>query len=245
MSRSKHTTPPPLRAACRLRAPYAPRSDGDHSRRHAHARLLKEHGVVSGQTGSASDEYGIAAGKRGAAGEQSGPVPWPRLHIQRPRAGHIHAASGADLRRLLSFFGEQCCYGLRSIELARGDDAPGATLRLGRLLVPGRIVLYDHEPSPWLLPGLLPARQRERLRRGGALVETTGLGRHTIVTWPGSTLRDFMLFDVFMHEVGHHMIQQYTGKYRARVMRTRDHEAAADRFAARCRRLYHCDAGAP
>lgn len=171
---------------------------------------------------------------------------WPRLHSRRPRPGHIYAASSADIRRLLSFFGAQCCYGLRSIELARGDAvAPGAPLRLGRLLVPGRIILYDHQPSPWLLPGLLLAHQQERLRRSGALIETTGQGRHIIVTWPGSTLRDFILFDVLMHEVGHHMIQQYTGKYRARVMRTRDHEAAADRFAARCRRLYRYQDGAP
>jgi hypothetical protein len=42
---------------------------------------------------------------------------------------------------------------------------------------------------------------------------------------------------VLMHEVGHHLIQQYKGKRRARVARTRDHEAFADGFARRCRRL--------
>jgi Zn-dependent peptidase ImmA (M78 family) len=47
-----------------------------------------------------------------------------------------------------------------------------------------------------------------------------------------------MLFDVLMHEVGHHVIQQYKGKRPARVARTKDHEALAERFAARCRELY-------
>jgi hypothetical protein len=48
-----------------------------------------------------------------------------------------------------------------------------------------------------------------------------------------------MLFDVLLHEIGHHLIQQYRGKRTARVARTRDHEACADRFALQCRLLYH------
>ena len=62
-------------------------------------------------------------------------------------------------------------------------------------------------------------------------------GAHALVSWPGKTLRDFMLFDVLMHEIGHHLIQQYKGKRRARVARTRDHEAFAAHFARRCRLL--------
>jgi hypothetical protein len=57
----------------------------------------------------------------------------------------------------------------------------------------------------------------------------------TTVDWPGDTLRDFVLFDVLMHEIGHHIVQQYTGNRAGRVMRTRDHEAFAERFARRCR----------
>ena len=104
--------------------------------------------------------------------------------------------------------------------------------------MPGRIILYAQPPSPWVLPGGLPAREEERLRRAGAAVERIGGGCQTVVAWPGATLRDFMLFDVLMHEVGHHMVQQYTGKRLARVGRTRDHEAVADRFALQCRRRY-------
>jgi hypothetical protein len=76
------------------------------------------------------------------------------------------------------------------------------------------------------------------------LLEEWDNGTLTVVTWPGATLRDFMLFDVLMHEIGHHLIQQYKGKRPARVVRTRDHEAFADRFAERCRLLYSAARGA-
>lgn len=59
-----------------------------------------------------------------------------------------------------------------------------------------------------------------------------------MITWPGDSLREFMLFDVLMHEVGHHWLQQYKGKRPARVVRTREHEAFADEFARRCRLIY-------
>jgi len=86
------------------------------------------------------------------------------------------------------------------------------------------------------LTGRLPEREAERLRQGGAVIAEGVL--QTVVTWPGRTLREFMLFDVLMHEVGHHLVQQYKGKRLARVLRTGEHEALADRFARRCRSLY-------
>ena len=104
--------------------------------------------------------------------------------------------------------------------------------------MPGRMLLYAQPTAPWVLMGRLSGRDLERLRRAGALIETLDSAGQTIVTWPGTTLRDFMLFDVLMHEVAHHMIQQYTGKYSARVRRTRDHEAFADYVAVQCRRRY-------
>lgn len=55
------------------------------------------------------------------------------------------------------------------------------------------------------------------------------------MTWPADTLRGFMLLDVFLHELGHHLAQQYSGKRSARIARTREHESLAERFAARCR----------
>lgn len=81
--------------------------------------------------------------------------------------------------------------------------------------------------------------QEGKLRNAGARVECQPIGAATTISWPGQTLRDFMLFEVLMHEIRHHVIQQYKGKRTVRVVRTRDHEAAADRFAARCRAEYY------
>jgi hypothetical protein len=193
VSRSHHTNPPRVRAARRLRAPYAGRAVGDTSSRYALERALKECGVV-------------APPPRASIAPQR-PPPLPRTRVMRPGSGRVHPAGRADIERVLRFFGERCIYGLRSIRLVDGHAAPATGgLLLGRLLVPGCIVLYAQPPSPWLLPGRLTARDEERLRRAGALVERFDSGAQTSVTWPGDTLRDFMLFDVLMHEVGHHLI---------------------------------------
>ncbi len=45
----------------------------------------------------------------------------------------------------------------------------------------------------------------------------------------------FMIFEVFLHEVGHHILQHNMGKRTERIARTRDHEAFARRFAERYR----------
>lgn len=140
---------------------------------------------------------------------------------------------------MLQFFGAHCIYGIRAIELVHGHAcAQNATLTFGRLIVPGRILLHDQPLSPWVLPGQLSVRAAERMRGAGATVTLVGHGSQTIVAWPDDTLRDFMLFDVLMHEIGHHRIQQYKGNRSARVMRTRDHEASADHFARQCRAQY-------
>jgi len=176
-------------------------------------------------------------------------TPLPRLCVKGTSEGRIHPAGKAEIARVLRFFGPSCSYGLRSIELAYRHDHDGGgdrDLLMGRLIVPGRIVLYDQMPSPWLLPYQLSAGATARLQRAGAIVDWGGRDEPTAVRWPGATLRDYMLFDVLMHEVGHHMAQQYTGKRRVRARRTKDHEAFADLFARRCRLLYqggHSDEG--
>jgi hypothetical protein len=223
MSGSKHTDPIRIRAPRRVRAPGEPRGSRDPSTQQACARALKELGIriVPDAIPESDDE----------------PAPLPRLRVSRPRNGFHHPASRADVARLLRFFGATCTYGLQSIELLRGEEqSPGAAVCFGRLLVPGRVLLFDQPALPWVLTGRLPMSEAERLRRAGAKIEEDVL--HTRVTWPESTLRDFMLFDVLMHEIGHHLVQQYKGKRPARVLRTREHEALADRFARCCRQVY-------
>jgi hypothetical protein len=57
----------------------------------------------------------------------------------------------------------------------------------------------------------------------------------TAIEWPGETLRDFVLFDGLMHEIGHHLVQYHRGKRSIQMMRTADHERYAEAFAAKCR----------
>jgi hypothetical protein len=140
----------------------------------------------------------------------------------------------ADVAAVLEFFGPTATYGLRAVELRprSGEGVAVATLH-----VPGVIVLFEQPSPPWVVRGRLDARSYERLNRAGARV--TDDRAWTEVDWPGESLRQFMLFDGLMHEIGHHRVQHGAGpgpgRRRARVRRTADHERHADAFAARCR----------
>jgi hypothetical protein len=246
MSRSKHTRPDHILAADRVRAPYEPRSRGDRSSLRADARSLKQAGAIPGTRQVFDISHATA---------EHSPTPLPRIVLKRPREGFFHPALRRNIEHLLRFFGEQHTYGLRRIVLGRGDDAsrtfagPGR-LAVGTLLVPGTIILYEQPRPPWVLSGRLRPEDHARLARAGAVLEMLGQGHHTVVHWPGTTLRDFVLFDGLMHEIAHHTIQQFKGKRAVRVLRTADHEAIADRFAHKCRLRYtqymgnRCEKGA-
>ena len=108
-------------------------------------------------------------------------------------------------------------------------------LLFGRLIVPGVIVLYAQPTPPWVLPGQFSDDEQDRLCRAGAEISIAGGGTQSIVTWPEDTLRRFMLFDVLLHELGHHVLRHERRAPTGRIVRTRDHEAFADRFARRWR----------
>jgi hypothetical protein len=224
MSRSKHTRPYEIRAADRLRAPYEPRGRGDPASERATGRALKLLGLAPEPT------------RRAFRADEA--VPLPRIVVKRPHPGHIHPLRRADVVAALSFFGESCVYGLRSISLISSAGGPPDRVRLGGYVAPGRVLLFDQPPSPWQLAGSLSPATIERLVRAGADVDVAADGLRTVVTWPGATLRDFLLFDGLMHEIGHHVLQHARGKRDVRVLRTRDHEELADQFARRCRALY-------
>jgi len=160
----------------------------------------------------------------------------PRIIVSAGCGGYLRAGFKADVIRVLTTLGPLSYYGIRSIELHPQPAAvAAANLRLGKLMVPGRIMVYDPPASPWIVPGVLAAKQQEQLRKAGAVVEEITSGLQTRIIWPGTTLRDFMLLEVLLHEIGHHFIQHHKGKRTARVARTRDHEAFASYFA-RCYR---------
>lgn len=224
MSRSKHTRPRPVLAASRVRAPYESRGANDMTALRREARRLKENGIIL--AGSAKHEGELLA-------------PLPRFIVQQPSAGHYHPASKRDIIEVLRFFGEEYTYGLCRIVLARASaSSESGRLVFGRLLVPGTIILYEQPLTPWIVAGSLAEKEVEKLTRAGASIERVSGGLQTVVHWPGITLRDFMRFDVLMHEIAHHTLQQYTGKRPARIARTADHEAYADIFASRCRMRY-------
>lgn len=226
MSRSKHTRPDQIIAASRVRAPHEQRGKDDHTSFRRLARVLKESGI----TLESPDES-----------DSVDPV-LPRIVVKRPRQGHVHPARKADIIDILQFFGERCFYGIQSIKLLEGSASlAGENLLMGRLEVPGVIILYDQPVSPWFISGSIPATTRERLERAGATVEVSSDNIHSLVHWTDSDLKNFMLFEVLMHEIGHHLIQQYKGKRSDRVARTKDHEAFANMFAIRCRESYFTD----
>ena len=154
-----------------------------------------------------------------------------QVRVGRPRPGYVHPAGADDIRRALAFFGATATYGLHRVELRHVAGRP----LVAALTEPGVVVLYEQPCPPWTVTGRLTAETRRRLRRAGAIVEVGGTVSR--VDWPEQTLRDFMLLDGLMHEVGHHVIQHGAHK-RSPVMRTVDHERCADSFAAECRRAW-------
>jgi hypothetical protein len=159
----------------------------------------------------------------------------PRVQASRLPAGLLHPADRADVIDLLRRAGTECTYGLRAVRLSVAPQTDGPELRFGRLMVPGVIFLYAQPQPPWVLPGRLPAFEQERLERSGAEIASRGGGMQTIVAWPGDTLRRFMLFEVLLHELGHHVLQHERRAPAGRIVRTRDHEAFAEQFARRWR----------
>ncbi len=129
----------------------------------------------------------------------------------------------------MKVFGGEAYYGVELVELV---PAPvlSERLPLGRLVAPGRIVLYDQAPSPWRLGFALPPAERARLRAAGAVLEQQG-----VVSWPGDTLRRFMLLHVLAHELGHHALQHERRLRGERAARTREHEARAEAIASELR----------
>jgi hypothetical protein len=224
MSRSVHTRPSRILAPDRVHAPYERRGARDLSRKYRLRALDKKRGIPCVETPS------------NKLGDLS--MPLPRVHISRLPNGWCHPLTRSDVDRLLQFFGPEVTYGLRSIDLVQSSPGAATRLRFGTLVVPGQIRLFSQPVPPWTITGVVSDHELQWLTRASAVIQIVGEGLQTIVDWPGNTLCEFFMFDVLMHEVGHHIVQQYTGKRRGWVRRTKDHEAFADRFARRCRREY-------
>ncbi len=163
----------------------------------------------------------------------------PRIKAQRPRKGYHHPATPSDIKEMLTYFGELSYYGVREIQLAQSDHhGSSQKLSIAKLIVPGKIILYEQPQSPWLLAGALCGEETEILETAGAVMESSADGLRGRILWSPVNLRNFMLFEGLMHEVGHHIIQQFKGKRTVQVLRLKDHELLAHHFARRCRLEY-------
>ncbi|GIJ68932.1 hypothetical protein [Virgisporangium ochraceum] len=169
-----------------------------------------------------TDPYPLRAARRSAGHRVE-------IRVCRPRPGFHHPASAADVARLLEFFGPTARYGLRRVELRQQAATTG--IALGGYVPPGVVVLLEQPDPPWFVAGRLSDGAAERLRRAGARVTATW--STTRVDWDGPALRDFVLFDGLMHEIGHHLLD-----HTDRRMRTADHERRADAHAVRCRQRW-------
>jgi hypothetical protein len=216
MSRSKHTDPKRIRALRRIRGPRDKRNVGDLSLRRKIGLRRKNFGAE-------------------LALQRSDPRGQPRLRIvvHSPGTGFHHPADKGELLELLNSIGTIGQYGLRCVELARSPataTTPIPMLVFGRYCAPGQIILFEQRLPPWRIPGMLKGGLVRRFQRAGAIVKLLADVNATLVDWPGNTLRRFMVEDVFLHELGHHVLQHYKGKRSVRIARTRDHEAFALRF---------------
>ncbi len=221
MSRSKHTDPLEIRAARRIRDPRQPRGAGDPSRDRKRLRVLKEGGLTSGPAVRQTKDLKVG----------------PRIVIHKARPGFFHPVSRRDILQVLEAAGPEAVYGLKRIELARvRDPDPSGLSPLGSLFPQGRIVLFEQPVPPWRLLGRLSEASVRALETAGAVIAQNAGPFTTVIEWPGAALRDFMLFDVLLHELGHHILQHNKGKRPLKIARSRDHEAFADRFARKCRK---------
>ena len=221
MSRSKHTDPRTIRSARRTRRPLEGRGAGDLSRRRELGRKRKGGGVpVEVERPS-----------------RHGDIPL-RIIVRQPRVGFHHPAGQREVLGMLDAIGPLAFYGLRSVELARAPvEASASGPLFGRYRAPDGIVLFEQPLPPWRLPGLLRAEVARRLERAGAVLTALPDAWATLVDWPRDGLRRFMLEEILLHELGHHVLQHHKGKRTVRIARTQDHEAFAARFAEKCRSM--------
>lgn len=230
MARSKHTRPKSIIAADRTREPDGKRDDRDLSGERKLLRVLKELGLHNEPNLNNCEKSALRPNEVDGL---------PRIRMQRPRSGFIHPARREDIRSILLYFGELSWYGVREICLAQSQASQEHDkLLFGGLSVPGKLLLYEQPKPPWFLSGKLPDDQLEAIKSAGGTVEVSSDGSRCKINWTDEALRDFMLFEVLMHEIGHHIIQHFKGKREAQVLRTKDHEASAHTFARRCREEY-------
>jgi len=156
--------------------------------------------------------------------------PLPRLVIdrRRPGAGYRHILNRRDAARFISLLPDwsRLSVGLNAIVLAPGDATCYGWYRRGVVAVCAWDIIFWRRWSPEHY-----AARRRIMERIGVPTEETADGRRLCKFEP-STIRAFQLFDVLLHELGHHHDLMTTRRQR----RSSRGERYAEDYAAKYER---------
>ncbi len=164
-------------------------------------------------------------------------LPHPRIDTQKPLPGFVQPLQPSDIRAFLARIDPANSYGLRVIRLRQECLLHRNGITFAEYVIPGEIHLYALPASPWHLPFVPCASDRETFARHGGMVTVDTARNDTTVVWTRDSLQSFLLYEVLAHELGHHVLQHNKGKRQAQICRRADHEACADLHSRRMGKL--------
>ena len=132
---------------------------------------------------------------------------YPRVIARRPAPGDIHPLSKQAITRILRGIPIEYLYGLNRIELRpRRNNRIGEPF--GCYLPDEKAIWLYSLPPVWRMKKILPGF-RKSIESFGAIVAIRNSAVE--VRWPESESAyvDVWFLTVFMHELGHHFVEQY------------------------------------
>lgn len=156
----------------------------------------------------------------------------PRILAAKSLPDLINPLQSREVRAFLAILGPAATYGLRAIRLRQECLFNQTNLVFGEYVVPQEIHLYAVPPSPWRLPFVPCRADLATFEYYASDLHVNTVRRQTCIVWEPDGLREFFLYVVLAHEIGHHLLQYQRGKRRAQNYRRADHEAWQTPIAA-------------
>ena len=155
----------------------------------------------------------------------------PRIVVRKPKPGCAHPLSRQLLAAILAELPIEYVVGLRTIELRHHEPHQ---LALGEYVpTESTIILYAQPLATWRRGSLTAADKRWVEAYGASVARSMGMWT---ITWARPVdAAMFFLFEVFLHELGHHFVRAYDTKHKLPATR-KGHELLAD---VHMRRLRH------
>lgn len=160
-----------------------------------------------------------------------------RILTQKPLPHLVCPLHPQEIRAFLHCLGPSAVYGLRVIRLRQECLLNSSGIVFAEYVVPDEIHLYAVPASPWQFRFVPSRSDCEAFTRHGASVHIDKSRGQTTVYWTPNGLKSYLLYEVLAHEIGHHVLQHNTGKRQAQIRRRYDHEACADLYSRRIRKL--------